>query len=463
MSQGSGHESGSFKKVIGLFGAISLVAGMVIGSGVYYLGSIVLERTGMHMGTALLCWVIGGVVAILGGLCYAELGASMPVAGGMTTYLSDAYGPVFGFMNGFSGFLLTASGSIASLAMAAVTAFNGVVPMSDWTIKIIAIAIIVFFTGFNLMGAKFGTAMQNFSMVVRLIPLFLVIVIGLFLGKETPDLSISFGDGSGSVGISGMISTIAFATFASLWAYEGWTNLNTVAEEMKKPKRDLPLAIIISVGGITLIYTLFNLAIYKVIPAGEAISMIEEGNLYLGNEVADRLMGSAGYWLVLICSTIGIIGMVNGDCLVFPRTYYAMARDGYFPKCFRNINKKTGVPVEATLASSAVAIILVIFNSLQDLTSLLTFTSAAFNLLTVASVLVFRKKRPDMERPYRVWGGKITIYIAIVLFLILLINELITNPRNAIMGLLVPIIGIPVYMYFKKKNGGADYTGENAG
>ena len=165
----------------------------------------------------------------------------------------------------------------------------------------------------------------------------------------------------------------------------------------------------------------------------------------------------------VIGMTIGILGTVNGDCLVFPRTYYAMARDGYFPKSFSNIDPKTGVPVEATLASSAMAIILVLFNSLQDLTSLLTFTSAGLNLLTVASVLIFRKKAPDMERPYKVWGGKVTIYITIVLFLVLLINELITNPRNAIIGLLVPLIGVPVYMYFKKKNGGADYTGENAG
>ena len=305
------HSGGSFKRVIGLFGGISLVAGMVIGSGVYYLGSTVLERTNMHMGTALLCWIIGGAVSILGGLCFAELGAAMPVAGGMTTYLSKAYGPVFGFINGFCGFLLTASGSIAALAMAAVTAFNGIVPMSDMTIKIIAILIIIFFTALNLRGVRFGSMVQNFSMVVRLIPLVLVIILGLALGNEQPDLSISFNADGSSVGISGAISTIAFATFASLWAYEGWTNLNTVAEEMRNPKRDLPLAIIISVGFITLTYTLFNLAIYKVIPSEEVVSMIESGNLYLGNETINRLMGSAGYWIVLIGMTIGIMPVIG--------------------------------------------------------------------------------------------------------------------------------------------------------
>ena len=450
---------GNFKKVIGLFGGISLVAGMTIGSGVYYLGSYVLERTGMHMGTALLCWIVGGIISILGGLCFAELGAAMPVAGGMTTYLSKAYGPLFGFINGFCGFLLTGSGSIAALAMAAVTAFNGVAPMSDMAIKTIAILIILFFTALNLRGVKLGSYVQNFSMVVRVIPLILVIFLGLAFGTETPDLSLVFSADGSQADLGGAIRLIAFATFASLWAYEGWTNLNTVAEEMRNPRRDLPLAIILSMGFITLIYTLFNFAIYRVIPTGEAVSMIESGNLYLGNEVANRLMGSMGHWAVLIGMAIGILGTVNGDCLVFPRTYYAMARDGYFPKVFKNINPTTGVPVEATLASSAVAIILVLLNSLQQLTDLLIFTSAALNLLTIVSVLVFRRKYPNMERPYRVWGGKVTIYITILFFLILLINELI-SPRNAVIGLIIPALGVPVYMYFKKVNGGMDYTGD---
>ena len=259
MSNNNKNSGGKLRKELGLFSGVSLVAGMTIGSGIYYLGSYVLERTNMSMGMALICWLVGGLVSILGGLCFAELGAEMPVTGGLTTYLSKAYHPMLGFINGFAGFLLISSGSIAALAIAAVTQFAEIFNFSDLTVKLLAIAIIVIFTALNLRGVKFGAAFQNFSMVVRVIPLALVIVVGIFFGTQTPDLSPATAFQGEKAGIVDAIKLISFATFASLWAYEGWTNLNTVAGEMKKPRRDIPLAIIISMGAITLIYTLFNL------------------------------------------------------------------------------------------------------------------------------------------------------------------------------------------------------------
>lgn len=452
-------QNGQFKKVIGLFGGISLVAGMTIGSGVYYLGSYVLERTDFSFGLALLCWVIGGLVSIMGGLCFAELGASRPVAGGMTVYLSEAYHPALGFVNGFSCFILTCSGSIASLAMAAVEGFRGTLGLNDLAVKVIAILIIVFFTALNLRGAKLGVAFQNFTMVARVVPLVLIILIGVFMGDQSVDMSLSMeGTRAEGNGISGMISLIGFATFASLWAYEGWTNLNTVGEEMKNPKRDLPLAIIISMFGITAIYTLFQFALYRVLPSDQIVSMIQGGDIYLGNAVAETLMGNAGKILILAGMTIGILGTVNGDVLVFPRTYYAMAKSGYFPKKFTEIDEKTGVPVPATLASSAIAIILVVFNSLQSLTDLLISLSALLNVLCIAAVLVYRKKYPNLERPYKVWGGSITVVITIVLYAVLLINNFIEAPMAAVAGLGIPALGMIVYFYYYKKNGGQVYS-----
>lgn len=454
--------NGQFKKVIGLFGGISLVAGMTIGSGVYYLGSYVLERTDFSFGLALLCWVIGGVVSILGGLCFAELGASRPVAGGMTVYLSEAYHPAVGFVNGFSCFILTCSGSIASLAMAAVEGFRGTFGLTDFHIKAIAIIIIVAFTLLNLRGAKIGVAFQNFTMVARVVPLILIIILGIFVGNNSVDLSLSMeGTRAEGGGISGAISLIGFATFASLWAYEGWTNLNTVGEEMKNPKRDLPLAIIISLGFITLIYTLFQFALYRVIPSDEAVSMIQSGDIYLGNAVAEKLMGGFGQAIVLAGMTIGILGTVNGDVLVFPRTYYSMAKEGYFLRKLAEIDEKTGVPVPATLASSTVAIILVIFNNLQSLTDLLITLSAFLNVLCIGAVIIYRKKYPELDRPYKVWGGIPTVIITIVLFGILLVNNFIEDPMGAVTGLIIPLIGLIVYAYFRKKNGGKEYNSEN--
>lgn len=452
-------ESSGFKKEIGLFGGISLVAGMTIGSGIYYLGSYVLQRSNMSMGMALLCWVIGGIISILGGLCFAELGASMPIAGGMTIYLSKAYSPAVGFINGFCLLFLNGSGSIAALSIAFVTAFNVLIPMSDIMIKLLAVCLILLLTALNFKGVKVASMFQNFTMVARIIPLFLIIILGITMGHETLNLSI-MPDG-GPVSISGMITMIAFATFASLWAYEGWTNLNTVAEEMKNPKRDLPLSIIISLAFITIVYTLFNFAVYKVLPAGEIADMMESGNIYLGSEVASRLMGNLGFYVVLVGMSVGIIGTINGDVLTFPRTYYAMAMEGYFPQSFKKLHPKYSIPHVATIVQAIISIILVMMRNLEQLTGLVIFTSAALNMLAIAAVLVFRKKYPDLERPYKVWGGAPTVIITLIVFSILLINELVSDPVNSLIGLIVPIIGYFSYLYFKKKNGGADYRGDN--
>jgi APA family basic amino acid/polyamine antiporter len=459
MEKGTSTQGSGFHKEIGLFGGISLVAGMTIGSGIYYLGSYVLQRADMSIGMAILCWIIGGIVSILGGLCFAELGASMPVAGGMTVYLSKAYNPAVGFINGFSLLFINGSGSIAALSIAFVTAFNVIIPMSGITVKVVAILVIILFTALNYRGVKVASMFQNFTMVARVIPLILIIILGLTMGKETVNLNILPVDSS--LNISEIITMIAFATFASLWAYEGWTNLNTVAEEMKNPKKDLPLSIIISLTFITIVYTVFNYAIYKVLPMNEIVSMIQSDNIYLGSEVASRLMGSLGFYIVLIGMSVGIIGTINGDVLTFPRTYYAMAKEGYCPKSFGQLHPKYGIPHVAALVQAVIAIILVMMRNLEQLTGLVIFASAALNMLAVGAVLVFRKKYPNLERPYKVWGGIPTVIITIILFSILLINEFVSNPVNSLIGLIVPAIGFIVYFYFKKKNFGADYSGDN--
>ena len=164
----------------------------------------------------------------------------------------------------------------------------------------------------------------------------------------------------------------------------------------------------------------------------------------------------------MIGMCVGIIGTCNGDVLVFPRIYYAMSKGGYFWKSFGTLNKN-GVPQVSMLWSSGIAIVLVIFNDLQSLTDLLITTSALLNQMAVIAVQIFRKKYPDMERPYKVWGGVPTIVLTIIFFVVLLVNNLVSDFRGSIIGFLIPIACIPFYFYFKKKNGGVDYSEENEG
>ncbi len=447
-NKGSAAAESGFKKEIGVFGGISIIGGIMIGSGIFYLGSYVLERAGMSMGLALVCWIIGGLVSILGGLCFAELGACDSKAGGMVVYMNRAYHPSVGYSFGFTSWVISGSGSIAALAIALPTALNNFFGMSEFTIKIIAVVLIVGLTAYNCFGIKLGTILQNVSWVAKCIPIAIILFAGLFLGKENPDLSLIPEGTDPSFG--GMIGMIAFATVASLWAYEGWTNLNPVAEEMKNPGRDLPRALIFGIGVITVIYVLFNLAIYRVLPEDQIVSSIENDNIYLGTQVADKLFGSAGGGLILATQLIAIFGSLNGMIIAFPRYYYDMAAEKHFFKNHAKLNKY-GAPQVALISQAVISCILVMLRSLDELTSLVVFAGMLYNVLVIAAVVVYRKKFPDMERPYKAWGYPVTVVIAIVLFFALMVNTLVEDPKTALIGLVVPVMGIGLWKLFDMK------------
>lgn len=441
-------QTAGFKKEIGVFGGISIIGGIMIGSGIFYLGSYVLERTDMSMGLALLCWVIGGLVSILGGLCFAELGACDSRAGGMVVYMNRAYHPSVGYSFGFTSWVISGSGSIAALAIALPTALANFFHLSDMATKIIAIILIIALTAYNCFGIKLGSILQNVSMVAKCIPIAIILFAGLILGKEHPDLSL-VPEGTDPT-FGGMIGMIAFATVATLWAYEGWTNLNPVAEEMKNPGKDLPKALILGIGVITVIYALFNFAIYKVLPADQVVSSIESGDIYLGTQVADKLFGGAGGGLILATQLIAIFGSLNGMIIAFPRYYYDMAAEKHFFKNHAKLNK-FGVPQMALISQAVISCILVMLRSLDELTSLVVFAGMLYNVLVIAAVVVYRKKFPDLKRPYKAWGYPVTVVIAIILFFALMVNTLVEDPKTAITGLIVPVMGLILWKIFDIK------------
>lgn len=450
-NQTSQENSAVFRREIGVFGGVSIIGGIMVGSGIFYLGSYVLMRTGMSMGLALLCWVIGGMISLLGGLCFAELGASRPVSGGMTVYLNEAYHPIVGFLCGFSSWLISGPGSIAAVAIALPTTLKAYFALGDGAIKGIAIALIIGLTIFNYFGIKMGSILQNISMVAKLIPIAIIMVMALIFGQESPSLSLTVPGAAGGTSFSAMIGMIAFATVATLWAYEGWTNLNTVAEEIKNPKKNLPLAIIIAIGGITVLYTLFNYSIYRALPYETIVNMIEGGDYYLGTAVAKAMLGNIGGSLVIVGMVISMFGSLNGMIIAFPRTYYAMAKEGHFFKAYKYIHPKYKIPTVSLIGQAVISIILVMFRNLDQLTSMVVFIGMFFNVLVVGAVYIYRKKFPSLERPYKMWGYPITLGITLILFLGLMINTFVEDPVTAMIGFIVPIIGSGVYMIFNRK------------
>ncbi len=430
------------RREIGLFGGVSILGGIMVGSGIFYIGGIVLERVDLDPGLALLVWVCGGIVTLMSGLCFAELGAMMPKAGGSYVYLKEAYGEKVAFMSGFSGFIIGSSGSNAALAIAFGSAISSIIYLDDLTIKIVATAMIVFLTAINILGVKVGSRLQNVFMVLKLLPLFAILIGGLLLGEQEVSLiPSSFGE----VGILKILSMVAFGVVATMWAFEGWTNLNGIAEEIKKPGRNLPLAIIISIVGITVLYVLFNYAIFKVLPLDTITSLIGSKDYYLGTYSAQTIFGSAGAMIVNIAMILAIFSSLNGCIMVFPRTYYAMARDGAFFKGLAHINERFHTPDNALVVSAIVSIVLVWMRDLSQLTGLVAFCAMIFNTLIFISVIILRKKYPTMERPYKVWAYPVMIIVIVIIMIGLAINTFIEDPTTAIIGLSVPLVGLILY------------------
>ena len=428
-------EKTELRRDVGLFGGISVLAGIMIGSGIFYIGAIVLQRSGMSLGLALLVWLIGGLVTLMSGICFAELGAMMPKAGGYYVYLREAYGERVAFMCGFANFCLSSSGSIAALAVAFAAAISSFVPLGELTQKIIAISAILLLTGVNVCGIRFGSLVQNIFMILKMLPILLILVCGLFMGNESPDLTYFPGE---LPSIPELCSMVGFAVIATLWAYEGWTNLNNIAEEIKNPKRNIPLALIGSITGVALLYV---------------VNLVNGGDFYLGTHAANELFGSAGMIIVGTAMILAIFNSLNGCIMVFPRMYYAMARDGALFKSFAKLHPVSKTPINAQLASAIMAIILVSSRTLSELTSLVAVVGMIFHGMTFFSVIVLRRKYPTLERPYRVWLYPFLVIVVCCIMIGLIVNTVTKDPVTAALGLLVPLFGLALYeLFFKKQH-----------
>lgn len=451
-------ETSDFKKEIGVFGGINILGGIMIGSGIFYLGSYVMQRTHMSMGLSILCWVIGGMVSLLGGLCFAELGACDSRAGGMRVYLTRAYHPIVGYLSGIISCFLSGPGSIAGVAIALPTALNGYFHFDGLTIKIIAVVLIIGVTLINLYGVKQGAAVADISMIAKLVPIVLIMVCALLFGKIKPDMSLVPGDGT-PVTLSGMLGMISFAVVATLWAYDGWVNLNSVAEEVKNPGKNLPLSIIGAIGGITILYAMFNYSIYRVLPYSEVVTMIEAGDLYLGTEVAKRILGNAGGIVVTAAMILAMFSSLNGMILTFSRVYYSMAEDNMFFKSFKQLHPQYKVPTASLWLQMVISILFVCLRSLNELTSLVVFAGQILTVMCISAVFAYRKKFPNMVRPYKAWGYPMTIVLAILANVGLMINSFIEDPMIAIISITILILGAMSYFYFLGRKKGTPNAG----
>lgn len=433
----------TLKKEISLFGGISILAGIMIGSGIFVFGSSILERVGFSLGLSLIAWLIGGIITLVSALTYAELGTMFPETGGYYVYLKKAYGKKVAFLSGLMNFVLTSSGSIALLALAFSEVLSYVIPLGS-LYKWIAGGLIVLLSVINYFGVKAGTLVQKIFLVAKLIPIVGIIFVGLFLGSN---VNLSFAT-SEPVSFFRLLTMVGFGVVGTLWAYEGWTNLNTVAGEMKDVKKDLPKALSISTLGVAVIYLLFIFSLYRILGAATTISL-SEGGAVLPIPAMMSLFGDTGMQIVFISILISIFGSLNGSVMVFPRVYYAMAEDQTFFKSFTKVDPKYHTPVIAIIGSGVMALLLLVFN-FQELLTFVVFGGLIFNTLIFISIYLFRKRQPELSRPYKVIGYPYVPALAILGMVLLIISTLVESLVPSLIGLSVLVLGYFLYDLFIK-------------
>lgn len=409
-------------------------------------------RTGMNNSLALLCWIVAGIITLFSGLCYAELGAAMPRAGGRVVYLNEAYHPIVGFMTGFSEWVIGGPGSIAALSLALMEVLRTFFPLHGFGLKISAVVLIIAVTFYNLYGVKLASAVQSVSMIAKLIPIAIILIAALLIGRVSPDLSFASANVYAKEHNTSIFAMMAIAIVAALWAYDGWTNLNIVTEEMREPHKNLPLALIIGIGGVTVLYTLFNFAILKVLPHEEIVSMIDAGELYLGTAVAKKILGNAGAIVVSVGMILSMFGCLNGLVLASPRMQYAMAKEGHFFKSFAKLHPKHKVPYVAIIVQCVFSCILVFASDLDKLTNYVIVSNMLFGVLTIFAVPILRKKYPTIARPYKVWFYPVSIIITALIYIALFVQAAIEDPINGLIGIGFPAMGAVTYFIFDRIN-----------
>jgi len=431
----------SLERVLSLLDATMINVGGIIGSGIFMVPATVAFFTG-STSLFFLVWILGGIVSLFGALSVAELGAAMPQAGGQYVYLNEAYGPIWGYLYGWSAVAVINTASIAAVGVAFSEYLGFFFPISDASIKGIAVGTIVFLTIINIVDVKSGARFQNLFTLSKLSAIFGIILLGLVMeGGTNQNLSPIFSDKP----FIGLIGPLGLAMVSVLWTFDGWIFITYVAGEVKNPGRNIPLSLIFCMLIVVSVYLLLN---YVLLFTLGFTGM--NGSDLVVSDAASVFLGNKGAAIVTLIILISLIGANNGFVLSSARINYAMARDKLFFNQAAQIHSRFKSPANALIIQCVWACLLTFTGTFNQLITYIIFTSWIFYGMSAGAVIILRKKKPDMDRPYKTpaypWIPIIFIFFAIFLT----INTIMEAPRDATIGAGIILAGLPLYYYWKK-------------
>jgi APA family basic amino acid/polyamine antiporter len=430
----------------------ALVVGTVIGTGIFLKAGIMSQAVGSpHW--MLLAWVAAGILSFAGALVYAEIGTLFPRAGGEYVYIREAYGDLMGFLYGWMRFWVASPGSIAAYAVGGATFLGAAnIPGVNACRTPLAVALILIFTALNCLSVRFGGRLQSLVTSLKI-----TIILGLTMAIFIFSPAGNWGHlaVSGPAGAWPGFASFGTAMLAALWAYDGWNNMPMVAGEIQNPQRSIPMALIIGVGGVMLIYTLTNIAYVYALPFGELLSAnskLHPDGLPAATKAASPFLGPAGTVLLSLAFFISATGALNGSILTSSRIPYAMAREKMMPRFLAAVHPGTHVPVRSVLIQGGWASVLAVSGTFDQLTDYVVFAGWVFYALASISLIIFRIRMPEAPRGYRVPLYPLLPILFAVVAVALLANTLMTSPRESLTGLAFIASGVPVFLWMRRRD-----------
>jgi APA family basic amino acid/polyamine antiporter len=434
--------AGALERTLGFRDLLLIVVGTVIGSGIFIVPATVLRQTGGALGPALLVWLVAGVLSLLGALTYGELGAAKPEAGGLYAYIRDAFGPLPAFLYGWTTFFVIGAGSVATLAVAFTAYLRQFVELSSTASRVVAVLLIALIAVINVRGTRQSASVQNWSTGIKAAAIVVMSVALMVAGgsglRDAPVWPAEFGPG--------LLSGIGLAMIGVLWAYEGWQYVTFSAGEARDAQRTFPRAIVAGTGLLIGVYMLANVAYV----AALGVDAVQASDRVAASAVA-ALFGPAAGKLIAAVILVSMFSAANGLTLTSPRMYYAMARDGVFFGKLAEVHPRYGTPAFAIVAGSVWAALLAASGTFEQLLTYVVFSGWIFYGLGAMSIFVFRRREPDMVRPFRVPGYPVTPVLFVGAAAAIVLNAMITQPGRAAVGLGVVLAGVPAYLIWRAR------------
>lgn len=470
---------------MGLFSATTIVMGSMIGSGIFIV-SADMSRTLGSPALLIAAWLVTAAMTLIGALSYGELAAMMPTAGGQYVYLREALGPLWGFLYGWTLFLVIQTGTMAAVGVA-FGKFLGVffpsISQTKWiwhlggnvglsTANLVAIVIILLLTWTNTRGVKAGAMVQNVFTSAKVLALLAVIAVG-FVAHNAAAIAANFGAGwhnffagsglgqhrelsigsflglGGGSAMAGVFTLIAVVQVGSLFSSDAWNNVTFTAGEIRNPKRNIPLSLVLGAGTVLVLYIACNFVYLSVLPLA-AIQTAPQDRV--ATAVMEAAFGPVGAKLMAAAILISTFGCVNGLVLAGARVYYAMSQDGLFFKSVGKLDPRTGVPANSLWMQCAWACLLCLSGQYGNLLDYVIFAVLVFYILTIAGLFVLRRTRPDAPRPYKALGYPVLPGLYIVMAAWICVVLLRYKPQYTWPGLLLVLLGVPVYAVWRRQS-----------